>query len=184
MRFVRKKRLQEVVELNITSFMDLMVALISFLLISAVFTRMTVVELNLPKANLQAGAQEEIKLALQLVVHQNAIDIRDVNLGTIKLINHADPAHIDWKTVNNTLVEIKSRFPAEQNITLLLESGVSYKTMIEVMDHVRQTDVVNTGTLETVELFPNISIGDAPVLAAGEPTTEGAATSPAGGVHE
>jgi hypothetical protein len=44
--------------------------------------------------------------------------------------------------------------------------------MIEVMDHVRTADVVNAGTLETYELFPNISIGDAPELAVDIPSTE------------
>ena len=47
---------------------------------------------------------------------------------------------------------------------MLLEPGVSYKTMIEVMDHVRSADVVQLASLETVELFPEISIGDAPAL--------------------
>jgi hypothetical protein len=69
-------------------------------------------------------------------------------------------------------LEIKSRFPNEQNITLLLGPSVNYKTMIEVMDHLRTADVVNAGTLETYELFPNISIGDAPELAADIPSTE------------
>jgi len=41
---------------------------------------------------------------------------------------------------------------------------VNYKTMIEVMDHVRSYDDVVAATLETYELFPNISIGDAPEL--------------------
>jgi biopolymer transport protein ExbD len=35
-------------ELNITAFMNLMVALVPFLLITAVFSRLTVLELNLP----------------------------------------------------------------------------------------------------------------------------------------
>lgn len=48
MKLVRRKRMQETVELNITAFMNLMVILVPFLLITAVFSRMTVLELNLP----------------------------------------------------------------------------------------------------------------------------------------
>ena len=59
------------------------------------------------------------------------------------------------------LVEIKSRFPEEKSISLLLEPGINYKTLITVMDHVRSADVVQFTSVETVELFPNISIGDA-----------------------
>lgn len=164
MKFPRRKHLQEAVELNITAFMNLMVILVPFLLITAVFSRMTVLELNLPTLDeAQENAQEELKLALQLVVRESSFDIQDANLGVIRRIDR-NPAGEDWKTFSQVLIEIKSRFPDEQNITLLLESGVSYKTMIEVMDHVRSTDVVQLASLETVELFPEISIGDAPAV--------------------
>ena len=173
MKFGRKKKSHEVVELNITAFMDLMVALICFLLITAVFSRMTVVELNLPKLNAKANEQQEIKLALQLVIREKSFDIQDVNLGLIRRIER-DPSKPDWKIFNKVLLEIKYRFPDEEDITLLLEPSVSYKTMIDVMDHIRSTEVVNNASLETVDLFPNISIGDAPELGAAvqEPTTE------------
>ena len=66
-----------------------------------------------------------------------------------------------WDLFKDVLVEIKTRFPDENNITLLLEPDINYKTLIRVMDHVRSADVVQGLSLETVELFPNISIGDA-----------------------
>lgn len=163
MKFKRKKRLQEVVELNITAFMDLMVALVSFLLIAAVFSQMTVVELNLPALNSKNSEQQEIKLALQLVVREKSFDIQDVNLGLIRRIER-DPVNTDWSLFNKILLEIKYRFPQEDSITLLLEPGVSYKTMIAVMDHVRSAEVINSGTLDIIDLFPVISIGDAPLV--------------------
>ena len=183
MKLRRKKRLEGIVELNITAFMDLMVSLVCFLLITAVFSRMSVVELNLPKLNTKANSNEEIKLSLQLVVHSNTFDVRDANLGLIKQIER-DPQKTDWKIFDKTLLEIKYRFPNEQNISLLLEPGISYKTMIEVMDHIRTTNVLNAGTVEEVELFPNISIGDAPDVAAVAPDAtdlpEPEAQSPSG----
>lgn len=164
MKFPRRKHLQEAVELNITAFMNLMVILVPFLLITAVFSRMTVLELNLPALDdAQENSQQEIKLALQLVVREKSFDIQDANIGVIRSIERTAGV-TDWKLFSRVLLEIKSRFPEEQDITLLLEPGISYKTMIEVMDHVRSTDVVQIATLETVELFPNISIGDAPDL--------------------
>jgi biopolymer transport protein ExbD len=168
MKLRRKKRLEDVVELNITAFMDLMVSLVCFLLITAVFSRMSVVELNLPQLNAKPNPEQEVKLSLQLVVHPNSFDIRDENLGSIKQIER-NPEQTDWKLFDKTLLEIKYRFPEEQNISLLLEPGISYKTMIEVMDHVRTTTVLNAGTVEEVELFPNISVGDAPEVTAVEP---------------
>ena len=63
------------------------------------------------------------------------------------------------------MVAIKTRFPDESSISLLLEPSVSYKTMIKVMDKVRSAQVVVGFDVTTVVLFPDISIGDAKLLA-------------------
>ena len=163
MKLVRRKYLQETVELNITAFLNLMVILVPFLLITAVFSRVTVLELNLPSKDAIAKQEEKIKLQLELVIRQHSFEVRDSNIGRIKYIkrNVAEP---DWKVFTDTLVEIKSRFPEEQSITLLLEPSINYKTLIQVMDRVRSADVVQFTEVENVELFPNISIGDAAIL--------------------
>lgn len=164
MKFPRRRQLQDAVELNITAFMNLMVILVPFLLITAVFSRMTVLELNLPSLDeAKKNSQEELDLSLQLIVRENSLDIQDANLGLIRRVERST-GNENWKTFTQVLIEIKTRFPEEQSITLLLEPGISYKTMIEVMDHVRSAEVVQLASLETVELFPDISIGDAPAL--------------------
>lgn len=154
---------EEATELNITAFLNLMVILIPFLLITAVFSRMTVLELTLPEPGAQGEEQEEVKLALQLVVRANHFDIQDANLGLIQRIDRIE-VNDEWRVFGRMLMEIKSRFPEEQDITLLLEPGTSYKTMIQVMDHVRAISVAEAGDVVTYELFPNISIGDAPEI--------------------
>ena len=161
MKRIGKKRVEAAVELNITAFMNLMVILVPFLLITAVFSRITVLELNLPALNAKNNQQEKIKLQLELVLRKNSFDIQDANLGIIKRFERSDE-ETRWMKFTDILVEIKSRFPDEKNITLLLEPGINYKTLIKVMDHVRTADVVQFTSVETVELFPNISIGDAP----------------------
>lgn len=161
------KHLHEAEELNITAFMNLMVILVPFLLITAVFSRMTVLELNLPALNAKANAQEKVALQLELVLRENSFDIRDANLGIIKVFPRAR-GETRWDLFTDLLVEIKTRFPDEQDITLLLEPSISYKTLIQVMDRVRTADVVSVLTVETVELFPNISIGDAETGAAAD----------------
>ena len=158
-----KKLKYDAVEMDITAFMNLMVILIPFLLITAVFSRLTVLELNLPPLNASTKPQDKIKLQLELVVRENTFDIQDANLGVIKRFNRTEE-NTNWKAFTDILVEIKTRFPDEQDITLLLDRKVKYKTLIQVMDRVRYADVVQFTSVETVELFQNISIGDAPVL--------------------
>ena len=170
MKLANKRRIiEKTVELNITSFMNLMVILIPFLLISAVFSKMTILELNLPAMDARAKQDETIKLQLELHIRENSFDVMDANLGLIKRFERT-ANETDWNAFTDVLVEIKSRFPEENNITLLLERNVEYKTLIQVMDRVRSADIVQVATLETVELFPNISIGDAPDLQSGETT--------------
>ncbi len=163
MKRISKKRVEAVVELNITAFMNLMVILVPFLLITAVFSRITVLELNLPALNAKENQQEKIKLQLELVLRKDSFDIQDANLGVIKRFPRSNE-ETKWTKFTDILVEIKSRFPETKSITLLLEPGINYKTLITVMDHVRSADVIQFTSVETVELFPNISIGDAPVF--------------------
>jgi len=161
MKFARRNYIDDAVELNITAFLNLMVILVPFLLITAVFSRIAILELNLPVLDAIANQEGKVKLQLELLIRENSIEFQDARLGLIKQYAHENNK-INWKLFTETLVEIKTRFPDEDNITLLVDPAISYKTMIEVMDHVRSTEVVQFASLESVELFPNISIGDAP----------------------
>jgi len=152
--------------------MNLMVILVPFLLITAVFSRITVLELNLPSLNAKASAQEKIKLQLELVLREHSFDIQDNNLGLIKRFPRTE-GETNWHAFSKLLLEIKSRFPKEKSITLLLEPSINYKTLIKVMDNVRSADVVQVASVETVELFPDISIGDAPMEIVQQPATQG-----------
>lgn len=175
MKRIGKKRVEAAVELNITAFMNLMVILVPFLLITAVFSRITVLELNLPALDAKSTQQEKIKLQLELVLRKNSFDIQDANLGIIKRFERNEE-ETKWAKFTDILVEIKTRFPEEKSISLLLEPGINYKTLIKVMDRVRSADVVQFTTVETVQLFPNISIGDAPVIETSASKKEGASS--------
>ncbi|MGD8783698.1 MAG: biopolymer transporter ExbD [Thioalkalispiraceae bacterium] len=155
------KHLHDVQELNITAFMNLMVILVPFLLITAVFSRMTVLELNLPALEAKKNEQEKVKLQLELVLHPNQFVIQDANLGVIRSFPRTEN-ETNWELFTELLVEIKRRFPEEKSITLLLEPEIDYKTLIQVMDRVRMAEVLNVLEVETIELFPDIAIGDAP----------------------
>ena len=151
-------------ELNIVAFMNLMVILVPFLLITAVFTEMTILELNLPKPGKADNQQDAIKLQLQMVLRENSFDLQDANLGLKKQFERKE-GEINWVEFDKLLLELKQRFPDEQNITLLIEPSVNYKFLIKAMDHVRSSDLVNGLSVVSVPLFPNISIGDAQTVA-------------------
>lgn len=164
MKRFSKKLMTEAEELNITAFMNLMVVLVPFLLITAVFSRLSILELNLPALNATDQNQQQVTLQLELVLREDSFDLQDKTIGLIKRFERTKD-DTRWPLFTNLMVEIKTRFPEERSITLLLEPSIDYKTLITTMDHVRSADVVQVTSVETIELFPDISIGDAPVVA-------------------
>lgn len=166
MRKAGRRYLHETEELNITAFMNLMVALIPFLLVSAVFSRLTVLELNLPPPGAQEAPAPET-LAFEIVLRAGAVDIQEPRLGLIKRIEHSQGT-VQWAQLREALLDLKRQYPDERDIALLLEPDVQYKSLIKTMDYVRSTEVSQGLGTTTVELFPNIAIGDAAIAKAGE----------------
>ena len=147
-------------ELNITAFLNLMVILIPFLLITAAFNRFSILELYLPPAS--EGALNAVKeLQLEVVIRSDSLEVADQRGGLIKRIQNTADGH-DFEGLNDLLVQIKVRFPDKRNVFILSESTTSYATMVQVMDAVRMTEQVEAGSVVQAELFPEISLGDAP----------------------
>ncbi|WP_455197061.1 ExbD/TolR family protein [Kaarinaea lacus] len=150
-------------ELNITAFLNLMVILVPFLLITAVFSQMTILELNLPPANQPKPAQDQPKkeVNFELIIRKNSITVADTLGGPIKRFE-ATGGEFDMKGITDLLVRIKEKFPDKLNITLLLEQDVNYDILVQVMDSVRVVTEIEDGVPVKRELFPQIAIGDAP----------------------
>ena len=172
MKLARRNRMQETVELNITAFMNLMVILVPFLLITAVFSRMTVLDLNLPALDAAVNENSEKKFSLQLTIRNDSFLFQDARTGLPLKNIQWDGETIDWREFDEFVKKVKQRFPENEDITLLLGKDINYKTMIEVMDHVRTFSEVVAATVETYELFPNISIGDALEVETAQTTVE------------
>ncbi len=56
--------------------------------------------------------------------------------------------------------QVKARFPDKLEATILAEPETSYDVLVHTMDAVR---VAKSAQGASMELFPDISIGDAPV---------------------
>ena len=162
----RKHRSRQVAELNIATFMNLMVILVPFLLITAVFSRLAVVELNLPTSESQAADETPPKLSLEIIVRQNVISVGDRNAGLLTRLPTVDGDY-DYDGLTEYLKRVKAKFPEKLDAALLLERDVSYDVLVQVMDAVRVYEAEVDGDLVRAELFPEIAIGDAPRRAKG-----------------
>lgn len=146
-------------EMNITAFMNLMVILVPFLLITAVFSRLTILELNLPAGS--SGVTDTQQLQLEIIIRGDALEIGEHSRGVIRRIDKTAKGH-DTKTLSQVLRQVKEKFPDKTSATILSETNTSYQTMVQVMDAVRVYSVATAGSVTQYELFPDISIGDAP----------------------
>jgi biopolymer transport protein ExbD len=163
-RSARRGRHKEVQELNITAFMNLMVVLTPFLLITAVFSRLAILELNLPASQSQASVEETPQFQLEITVRDDGIEVGDRNAGTLSRIEkQGEDYRLD--ELSAYLAKIKAQFPDKADATVLLEPDVSYQVLVAVMDRVRTAESRDADDkVVKSELFPEISIGDAPVL--------------------
>ena len=160
-RAARRHRGKDAADLNITAFMNLMVVLVPFLLITAVFSRMTILELNLPSST-EAVPETRQVLNLEIIVRAGELQVADRGSGLLRSMPRTAQGH-DLKSLADYLRdEVKVAFPEASAITILLEPDTPYDTVVQVMDAVRVDTVIVDGRLVQTELFPDISIGDAP----------------------
>ncbi|MDJ0808155.1 MAG: biopolymer transporter ExbD [Gammaproteobacteria bacterium] len=155
------QRHRQEAELNITAFLNLMVILIPFLLMTAAFSRFSILDLYLPPAS--QGQNNALKeLQLEVIIRKDALEVGDRDGGLIRRIESSVEGY-DLIALNELLSQIKARFPQKRNVFILSEPQTSYEVMVQVMDAVRMTEVMEAGTQVQVELFPEISLGDAPL---------------------
>jgi biopolymer transport protein ExbD len=157
-------------ELDISAFLNLIVVLVPFLLSTAVFTRLSVLDLTLPA---QSAGVEQLKvdnLQLEVVIRNNALEVGDRIGGLIERIP-ATPAGHDVKALSALMHQLKLRFPDKKEATVLAEPNTPYQVLVQVMDAVRAgKSAQGTTTVVTVDLFPTLSVGDAPVSASAPAT--------------
>jgi len=160
------RRNVETAELNITAFMNLMVVLVPFLLITAVFSRLAIVELNLPGSSNETVDQQELTFQLEVIVRDDRIEVGDRNMGALGVYPNGADGY-DFEALSRKLSEIKRRYPDKTDASILLESDISYDTLVQVLDRVRIEETIDDESIVRTDLFPDISIGDAPVQRGG-----------------
>ena len=159
---------------------DIFTVLVTFLLMTAVFARITILDLDLPSSASGNPAKPEFRL--EVIVRKEGLELTN---GTerIAAIPNVDGAY-DLKSLTDLAVSLKRDYPETDNASVLLEPDVEYDTLVQVMDAIRTVDPalvadaipaadgnsapVATGGETTavkpqrVMLFPKIAVGDAP----------------------
>jgi biopolymer transport protein ExbD len=156
-----RRRTKEPAELDMTTFLNLMVVLVPFLLITAVFSRITIVELSLPGPS-SGAAPSETKFGIEVVVRESGMEITN-GTSVIATLPKVDDDY-DLETLSELMMALKRDHPAKQDASVLLEPHIEYDHLIRVMDTVRSAELPGEEDegMVRVALFTDISIGDAP----------------------
>ncbi|MES1263053.1 MAG: biopolymer transporter ExbD [Peristeroidobacter soli] len=151
-------------DLNIVPMIDMMVILVFFLLFTAVFSNTNILELNLPAPN--SSVPELNKgLELEVIVRKNVIEIADRGTGVLRTLPKKDGDY-DYKGLSDYLQFVKSKYQTVMAASVLLEQDIPYDVLVQTMDNVRLFEKDDAPAFTKVELFPDISVGDAPVVGA------------------
>tara|TARA_R110000868_G_scaffold284027_2_gene544506 strand:- start:1134 stop:1697 length:564 start_codon:yes stop_codon:yes gene_type:complete len=164
------RKIKKDAELDITSFMNLMIVLVPVLLMMMVFSRITVLELALPQLGEANEQNIDVKdQRLELVIRADNIAVYYPQGYLVKDLAITEQGY-DYAALQLVLRQIKQTL-INKNIdkkaaTLLLEEDIPYQVIVALMDTTRSYQDVLIASVVDAELFPEISLGDAPTDAA------------------
>jgi len=176
MRRLRHK--QEEADLDITSFMNLMIILVPVLLVMMVFSHITVLDLKLPDLAADSEQNDSDKRQLEVVIKTDAIDVNYPSGIRLKQVGKTEDGEYNFKLLSLVLQEVKRRlrdkdiklkrhlkegYTQKRDILILSQPNTDYQTLVTAMDTVRSFKAVVIDEVVDAELFPQISLGDAPV---------------------
>ncbi|MDQ2076645.1 biopolymer transporter ExbD [Marinimicrobium sp. ABcell2] len=164
-RRLRHKNKSEA-ELDITSFLNLMIILVPVLLMSMVFARITVLELTLPESSDGQSESQDQPEQLEVVIGDYYLDVNYPAGTRVQRIEQTDVGAHDYaqlsKLLQNIKVELRNRGIDKDDIVILSQPDTDYQTLVSVMDTVRSYKAVVAASVVDAALFPSVSLGDAP----------------------
>ena len=160
----RHKKIREEAELNVTSFMNLMIVLVPVLLMNMVFSQLAVLDLRLPSGD-EPGAVNPEDVTLEVTIRKTGFTLsRTYQEETVELASiPAQSGELDYEGLSEALQKAKKNpeFAEKRDITLLAEPNTDYQTLVTVMDTVRIYPAVVAASLVDAVLFTDISLGEA-----------------------
>jgi biopolymer transport protein ExbD len=147
--------------LNLIPMMDILTVLVIFLLITAVFTHITIMELNIPT---RAGesAVNVPNFSIEVIVRKTGLEI--ANGSSVEAAIPKKDDKYDLEMLSKMLTRLKAQYPEKEDATVLVEPDIQYDYLVQIMDAIRGGDVreEGSGEMRKIVLFPKVSIGDAP----------------------
>jgi biopolymer transport protein ExbD len=178
MRSLLIRRERKPAELLLVPMIDIFTVLVTFLLMTAVFSRIAIMQIDLPSA--VSAKPEEPRFRLEVIVRQDGFELSDgkQSIGTVPKASGA----YDLKALTESVLAVKREHPNSEDASVLSEPKVPYDELIQAMDAIRSAELPAADPLVAgaavppaptgaaggaprtvkVALFTNIALGDAP----------------------
>lgn len=155
-------------ELEITSFMNLMIVLVPVLLLSMTFTQVTVLDVKLPDLTGGIYNSEDSQSQLEVVIdgdgfkviYPTDVVLKEIPIKKETLETGEEIVSLDFLMLSRVLQEVKRQLPEKRDAVVKASPGVNYQSLISTMQTVKSYQTVVAANLVEVELFPDISLGD------------------------
>ncbi len=152
---------------------DIFTVLVTFLLMTAVFARITIFQIDLPSA--ASSKPTEPTFRLEVIVRKEGFELTNGSrvIATVPKVD----GEYDVATLNTLAISLKRDYPKVEAASILMEQDIEYDHMIQAMDAIRSTDIANVPAElvpaidlaasgepmpARVALFTKIAVGDAP----------------------
>jgi len=180
MRRRRERRVRKPAELLLVPMIDIFTVLVTFLLMTAVFSRIAILELDLPSS--ESAGTTAPAFRLEVIVRKEGLELTNGRqaIGAIPNVN----GEYDLSTLSRMAVSLKRDYPDANSASVLLEPEIPYDDLIQVMDAIRSAEVpaaeldvggsTDSGAAAPavakaadakpvrVALFSDVAVGDAP----------------------
>jgi biopolymer transport protein ExbD len=147
--------------IHIVALWNLMIILIPFLLLSAVFSQTSILNLYLPPptATPVPGQARPDKVATPVVSILRDGYVLSDGPQVIAAIPLDEDGDYNTRKLTELLVTIKQSIPTQQDIIILSEAETSYQTIVQTMDATREWVSREDDRPMPQPLFPNIALG-------------------------
>jgi biopolymer transport protein ExbD len=173
MRVLRMRDLsaESTFDLNLAPMMDMLVSIIPFMLLSATFLQLMLINVPLPepiaKALAQDRAKTEREVSIQVNMDTHAGFLLEVKDEAGKVVKYTVPraaGDYDYKALHVKLVTIKQQFPKVFRVELNPDETASYKTIVKIMDASRSMESadpkIKIENVDTPLLFPDVVLSN------------------------
>ena len=141
----RKHRVHEDKELQLTALVDIMVTLISFMLVTAVFVKMASLDLNLPEESKKTPVSTQKKhstpsppgFRLVISISEDQIDVFN-DRTSLGVFRKDEKGSYNFTELTSILRQLKKDYPEEKSATILSNSSIHYDILVSTIDAVRE----------------------------------------------